>query len=424
MDTWFHTAPYVVSAYSGYVYPNETVLPWGVLIVIYPYITGLVAGAFIVSSLYHTFRIESFKPVARLALLSAFAFLCFAPTPLLSHLGHRERAFEAIWTAHWTSAFAAFGYVASFYALLLVLDIWFAFRADIVAMAQTTKGAAGRLYRILTLGSYDVSERALGYDRKWAGVLAALGIPAAIGLHGYVGFVFGSVKSREWWSSDLMPVIFLLSAVVSGVAALVVIYVVSSKLRRTAIDENCMTGLARVMWVSLIGTMAVEVLEYMEMVYRRVEGFDMIKQLVAGPMWVSLATQALCSLVPFVILTVLLVRRVRGRALVGWMSFSAVLMMVAVLAMRWNVVIGGQELSKTLTGILIYAPSLWGREGVIWAATLFVGSFVWLWALVRLLPPWAPIPTSKKGIINARADFGETGIDPARRHEWELREGG
>jgi len=395
MNTLVHVASFVASPYSGYVYPNETVLPWGVLIVIYPYITGLVAGAFIVSSLYHTFRIESFKPVARLALISAFAFLCFAPMTLLSHLGHPERALEAIWTAHWTSAFAAFGYVAGFYAILLVMEIWFAFRADIVAMAQSTTGWRRGLYRVLTLGSYDVSARAMRYDHKWAAVLAALGIPAAIGLHGYVGFVFGSLKSREWWSSDLMPIIFLLSAVVSGVAALVVIYVVSSKVRKTPLDQKCMRGLVWVMWGFLIVTVVVEGLEYVEMFYRRLEGITTIEQLIAGPIWAGLTTQALCSAIPLIILSALLAWRVQGRALTFWISFSAILMMIAVLAMRWNVVIGGQELSKTAKGVLTFYPPLWGREGVVWALSLFVSSFIWLWFLVRLLPPWERVETSE-----------------------------
>ena len=388
MHTFMHVAPFIASPFRGYVYPNETVLPWGVLIVVYPYITGLVAGAFIVSSLYHTFRMEQFKPVARLALLSAFAFLCFAPVALLSHLGHPERSFEAIWTAHWTSAFAAFAYVAGFYAILLILEIWFAFRVDIVTMAQTTTGSKGLFYRVLTLGSYDVSERALAYDRKWTKVLAAIGIAAAAGLHGYVGFVFGSLKAREWWSSDLMPIIFILSAVVSGVAALVLIYVVSSKVRKAAIDENCMTGLARVLWGFLIVTMVVEALEYVEMLYRRIEGIGMIEQLIAGPIRIGLGIQVLCSVIPFFIVTVLLARKVRGRALIGWMSISTVLLMAAVLAMRWNVVIGGQELSKTATGLLTFTPPLWGREGVVWASTLLGGSFAFLWLLARLLPPW------------------------------------
>jgi Ni/Fe-hydrogenase subunit HybB-like protein len=388
-------ASFVVTPFSGYVYPNETVLPWGVLIVIYPYITGLVAGALIVSSLYHTFRIERFKPVARLALLSALAFLCFAPVALLSHLGHPERSVEAIWTAHWTSAFAAFAYVAGFYEILLALEIWFAFRVDIVTMSQTAKGAAGWIYRVLTLGSCDVSERALAYDRQWTKVLAAIGIAAAAGLHGYVGFVFGSLKSREWWSSDLMPIIFILSAVLSGVAVLVLVYAVSSKVRRAVIDERCMTGLAQVLWAFLIVTMVVEALEYVEMMYRRIEGIEMIKQLIAGPISMSLAIQAVCSLAPFVIVTVLLARDVRGKALVGWMSYTSVLLMSAVLAMRWNVVIGGQELSKTAKGILTYTPPIWGREGVVWASTVLCSSFVFLWALARLPPPWEPAKMSE-----------------------------
>jgi len=388
MNTFMHVAPYIASPFRGYVYPNETILPWGVLIVVYPYITGLVAGAFIASSLYHTFGMERFKPVARLALLSALAFLSFAPVALLSHLGHPERSFEAIWTAHWTSAFAAFAYVAGFYAILLMLEIWFAFRVDIVTMAQTTRGPMGLVYRLLALGSYDVSERALAYDRKWTKALAAVGIAAAVGLHGYVGFVFGSLKAREWWSSDLMPVIFLLSAVVSGVAVLVLIYLVSSKVRKVAIDENCMIGLARVLWSFLIVTMVVEALEYVEMLYRRIEGIGMIEQLIAGPIRIGLYIQVLCSVIPFLVVTVLLARNVRGRSLLRWMSVSSVLLMSAVLAMRWNVVIGGQELSKTTQGLLTFTPPLWGREGVVWASSLLVGSFVFLWVLTRLLPPW------------------------------------
>jgi Ni/Fe-hydrogenase subunit HybB-like protein len=395
MGAFMQVADFIVSPFSGYVYPNETVLPWGVLIVIYPYITGLVAGAFIVSSLYHTFRMESFRPVARLALLSALAFLSFAPVALLSHLGHPERSVEAIWTAHWTSAFAAFAYVAGFYAILLVLEIWFAFRVDIVAMSRTSKGTMRRVYGLLTLGSTDVSEHALAYDHQWTKVLAAVGIGAAAGLHGYVGFVFASLKAREWWSSDLMPIIFILSAVVSGVAALVLIYVVSSKLRKTAIDENCVVGLARVLWAFLIVTVVVEALEYVEMLYRSIEGIEMIKKLIAGPISAGIAIQVLFSLVPFIIVTVLLARKVRGRALIGWMSFSSVMLMSAVLAMRWNVVIGGQELSKTAKGILTFTPGLWGREGVVWAASLLCGSLVFLWALARLLPPWEPVEMSK-----------------------------
>ena len=89
MHELFNTMPY-----TGYVYPNETVIPWSILIVVYPYMTGLVAGAFTVSSMYHVFGIQKYKPVARFALLTALCFMLFVPAPLLLHLGHPERAFN------------------------------------------------------------------------------------------------------------------------------------------------------------------------------------------------------------------------------------------------------------------------------------------------------------------------------------------
>ncbi|HMA87398.1 MAG TPA: NrfD/PsrC family molybdoenzyme membrane anchor subunit [Burkholderiales bacterium] len=379
----FQAAPYV-----GYVYPNETVISWSLLIVIYPYITGLVAGAFIVSSLYHVFGMPQFKPIARFALLTALCFLLFAPLSLLIHLGRPERAFHAVLTPHWTSAMAAFGYVAGFYLVVLVLEIWFAFRADVVAMASNARGALRPLYRALTLGSDDVSPRALAYDHKWARALAILGIPTAAGLHGYVGFIFGSLKSREWWSSDLMPIIFLLSAVVSGVALLVILYVTVWKLRRAELEDDCLRGLAQVMWAFLTVTLVVEALEYVEMFYRAREGIGTIAKLIEGPLRPGLLIQGVGSVAAFAVLTVLITVGARSRNFVGWLTLSAALLMIAVLAMRWNVVIGGQELSKTMKGLLTYRPELLGREGVLTSAVLLAGPLAVLWVLARLLPPW------------------------------------
>ncbi len=258
-----------VTPYIGYVYPNETDFAWSQLIVIYPYITGLVAGAFVISSLHHVFNIGSFAPVSRFALLTALCFMIFAPSPLLFHLGQPTRAFNAVITPHWTSAMAAFGYVAGFYVCLLLLETWFAFRADIVAMSKSRTGIMGKVYGILTLGSDDVSPRALAIDHKFARILAMIGIPSACGLHGYVGFVFGSLKTREWWSSDLMPVIFLLSAVASGVGLLIVLYVIVSKFRKTTIIDETMRGLLYVLFTGITIVMVIEGLEILEDSTRR-----------------------------------------------------------------------------------------------------------------------------------------------------------
>ena len=142
-----------MSGVEGYMYPNEVTLYWSVLIVLYPFITGLVAGAFILASLERVFRVEAVKPTYRLALLTALAFLLVAPLPLVFHLGHPFRSPEMYFTPHSTSAMAMFGYVYMWYLMaVLVFEIWLDYRREIVLKSQQSKGLLRLIYKIMTLG--------------------------------------------------------------------------------------------------------------------------------------------------------------------------------------------------------------------------------------------------------------------------------
>src|ERR1041384_5666949 len=221
--------------FEGFMYPNEVELQWSVLIVLYPFLTGLVAGAFILASLERVFRVDAVKPTYRLALLTALAFLLVAPLPLQLHLGHPERSFEMYLTPHRSSAMAMFGFVYLWYLMgVLLLEIWLDYRRDIVLKAQSSRGALRFLYQVLTLGSNNISERSLRIDERLSYFITLIGIPSAFLLHGYVGFIFGSVKANPWWSSPLMPVVFLFSAMVSGIAAVMLLYVFLSNGRKVA----------------------------------------------------------------------------------------------------------------------------------------------------------------------------------------------
>jgi len=392
-----------IAPHTGYVYPNETVIPWTVLIVVYPYLTGLVAGAFTVSSLYHVFGMQRFKPVAYFALLSAWCLMMFVPTPLLLHLGHPERAFNPVITPHWTSAIAVFGYAAGFYMILLTLEIWFVYRPHLVHQAQQKKGFVGKLCHVLCLGSYDLSETAMRYDKKWIFALAVIGIPAAHGLHGYVGFIFGSLKSREWWSSDLMPVIFLFSAVISGVALLTVLYVLACKLRRVPIDLPCVKGLAYVLWAFGIVTIVLEGLEFANIVYKGREGIELIMEFVTGPLIVPyfILQFSIGAATPLIILTYMIWRGTTGKALVVGVTLCALLVLFQVWMMRWNVVIGGQEIAKTSKGLLTYQLEIFHREGLLMAVSTVVVPLLLLAVMVRLLPPWGQTATSSPSRANS-----------------------
>jgi Ni/Fe-hydrogenase subunit HybB-like protein len=385
MDPSFLAAPF-----TGYVYPDETVFPWSFLIVVYPYLTGLVAGAFTVSSLYQVFGLKQLRPVAHFALLTSLCCMLFVPTPLLLHLGHPERAFNAVFTPHWSSAMAMFGYFAGFYLLLLFIETWFVFRPYMVAQAQRRKDLLGRLYQVMCLGSYDVSEKAMSVDRKWIFALAILGIPGAHGLHGYVGFLFGSLKSREWWSSDLMPVIFLFSAIISGVSLLIVLYVLSCKLRRVAVDVACVKGMGYTLWGFVMFTVLLEGVEFGAMEYKGLEGIDMITLFVTTRLMIPyfVLQFGIGAVTPTLILSFLFWRGSRGRTLVAGITTAAVLVLFNVIMMRFNVVIGGQEIAKTGKGLLTFPWEIFGREGLLTAAAVLIAPFLLLLGVVRLLPPW------------------------------------
>lgn len=385
MEAVFHFSPF-----SGYVYANETVIPWTLLIVVYPYLTGLVAGAFTISSLYQVFGFHQLRPVAHFALLVSLCCMIVVPLPLLLHLGHPERAFNAMITPHITSAFAVFAYAALFYVILLMVETWFVFRPYIVHEAQQARGVLSWIYRAATLGSYDVSENAMRYDRKWLFALAIIGIPGAHGLHGYVGFVFGSLKAREWWSSDLMPAIFLFSAIISGTALVIVLYVLSCKLRKVPIDLPCLKVMAYSLWGFMMFTLLLEGVEFASLVYRGREGYDVIMQFVEGPLLIPFFVLqfGIGSVLPLAVITFFIWRGANDRALVVGVTASAVLVLLAVLMMRYNVVIGGQEISKTGKGLLAYHPPILGREGLLATAIVLILPPVLLSILVRFLPPW------------------------------------
>src|ERR1700694_2122646 len=218
---------------EGYMYPNEIELQWSVLIVLYPYITGLVAGAFILASLERVFKVDAVKPTYRLALLTALAFLLVAPLPLQLHLGHPERSFDMYLTPHRSSAMAMFGFVYLWYLMIvLLMEIWLDYRKSIVEWADSSTGVRKWVYRLVTLGSRNVSPAALRVDDRVGYFITVIGIPSAFLLHGYVGFIFGSIKANPWWSTPLMPVVLIFSAMVSGIAMVMLVYMGMMKIRR------------------------------------------------------------------------------------------------------------------------------------------------------------------------------------------------
>jgi Ni/Fe-hydrogenase subunit HybB-like protein len=373
----------------GYIYPNEIEIHWSILIVVYPYLTGLVAGAFILASLVKVFNIKQVQPVYRLALLTAVSFLLIAPLPLLLHLGHPLRSYEIFLTPHLTSAMAMFGFVYAWYLMgVLLLEIWFEFRHDLITLGQTARFPMNWIYRLLSLFSSDTSDDALRFDRKAIKVITIIGIPSAFLLHGYVGFIFGSVKANPWWSSVLMPLVFLMSAIVSGIAMVILLYMIITSMRNEPIDMPCLDKMTSYLFYAVIVDFSLEFLDFIHRLYQSEESIKILGMLVALKLFTNLVIiQVLLGmLVPLGILIIAKLRHLNDELSKLLYFIAVILIQMGIFSTRWNVVVGGQLFSKSFRGLMTYKMEMTGLEGLLTAIVLLVTPFVILSVLIRILP--------------------------------------
>ena len=391
-----------------FVYPNEFIY-WSIQIVMYPYMTGLVAGAFVLSSLYHVFGQKDLKEIAQFSLVFSLALLPVAAMPLLLHLQQPTRAMEPLLTPHFTSAIAAFGIVFTAYALIVLSEIWFVYRKYFVEQVYALKERPGissamkrTVYRVLTIGAYDVSDGAIKVDKKAATVLAAIGIPVACFLHGYAGFIFGSVKANALWMSPLMPVIFIMSAVVSGIALCMLTYIVimewkAFRQRRRGgalqageikgAEEEIISKAAKYLLGFLVAAISLEMLDLIFRGYTAMKSWDILRSVMYGKdfMNIFVLQYTLGNLVPFVLL--ILPRRTLLRTVI-----ALVLVLFGVFMMRWNVVIGGQAFSLSFSGYMHYEipviPHSFEtfKEGVFGALTVIATPFFLFWIINKFVP--------------------------------------
>jgi len=399
MEELFARLTELSSRVSGFTFPNEIETQWSVLIVCYPYITGLVAGAFILASLVQVFDVRDVQPTYRLALLTALAFMLAAPLPLLLHLGHPERSFEMLITPNLTSAMAVFGFVYAWYLMVvLLLEIWFDYRKDMVVWSQTARPPRSWVYKVLSLFSTDISEEAVRFDKKAIRAITIIGIPSAFLLHGYVGFIFGSIKANPWWSSVLMPIVFLFSAIVSGIALVILLYMIIIPARGEEIDMKCLDRMASFLFYAVIVDFTLEILDFIHRLYESEESIHILSELVTSRLFISLLIlQVFLGMIfPLVLMSLVKIFKYTAELRKLLYFASVLLIQLGIFSTRWNVVIGGQLFSKSFRGLTTYKMELMGIEGLLTALAMLALPFLFLYVLYRLLPPWGHVPGAVK----------------------------
>lgn len=320
----------------GHIQANYgNMVTWGLWVAAYIYFIGLSAGSFLVSSLVYVFNYKKFERIGKLAVFTALVTLFMALLSIWVDLGHMGRAWHVMFFPNFKSPMAWMIYLYSTYMLLLVVEIYFLLRYDFVT-GKNSHTLKGKIYKFFSLGSKDASEESKQRDKKIVKFLATAGIPIAILFHGGVGALFGVVAARPHWHSGLFPILFLLSALVSGGALLTLISSVFQE--GWSKNKEIVIELGKLVLVLLLLDVLFQVSEFL-IAYRggipgHTAGFNLV---ISGPYaWVFWGWQGVIGTVIPILLLILPTRKSPR-----WVAFAGLLIAAGIFGLRLNIVIPG-----------------------------------------------------------------------------------
>lgn len=288
-------------------------MPWGAWIAFYIFFVGLSAGAFLLSSLVYVFGMYQFERIGRSALLSAVISMFVALMFVGLDLGRFDRALNALNYFHWTSPLS---WEVRFYVLYIVLLI-----------AELT--IALRLHRGIV--------KSVKKAHRWLRILGTIGVPLAIiGVHGGTGTIFAVVKARNMWFGGLFPVIFVVSAMVSGTALLIAIHYWQARGAKTEPNYKLLQGLSKVLLATVLIDLMLTFYEFIVPLLAFNTGDQEIISIQAtGPYaWSFWGLQlGLGMIIPSIILLSPLGKKT------GWVIASAMMVVLGILGVRFNIVV-------------------------------------------------------------------------------------
>jgi protein NrfD len=369
-------------------------IPWGLWVAVYIYFIGLSAGSFLLSTLVYVVRIEKLEKIGKLALFTAFGCLVAALVSIWLDIGHPFRVYRIILNP--SSMMSWMGYLYSAYFLIVLIELWYATRVDLINTARTGKGGSAGLARLLSLGSTDTSEEAIKHDTRVLRVLGTLGVPLAIAFSGGVGALFGVAGARPHWHSGLTPIVFFIGALASGGALLAAVTYICGPDKNKKQFNGTMKFLGTIVLALVLFEFLLEISEILVGLYPGIpaEGIP-LKAMLTGQHWyVFWIIHVLLGIaLPVVILFAKALPGRKPDAPAGSaIAFACLLVVVTFMAVRLNIVIPAQinpeiaGLENAFTGPGLhyaYQPS-----AMEWLVSLWVTSFSVLLFLIgeKLLP--------------------------------------
>jgi tetrathionate reductase subunit C len=352
------------------------------MVAVYLFFVGVSAGSYVLASLPFALGLRRYEPLSKLALISAIIFAILAPLAITPHLTQPSRLFSLLFSFHQTSPLSWGTYILSAYVLAMLAYGRFSFRGDLIQRMEEESGLKASFYRALALWQTSLSEESLKTDRKFAKVSGYVALALAF-LTVYTGFELGVIRAQPLWHLSISPIMFLLTALSSGFAFALSLYLVAeryfSKTRRWNMEAT--SGVSILLAWLLAAFLVLNAMQAILSQYTTADARFAFEYLVTGPLsttfvWVGIL---LGGVVPFLIFTMPVTRKSPQLVLVG-----SALALVGSFATKYGVLISAQLVPKTGTTFLAYTPSL--IEFAEFAGVVSLGAF--LFTVVLWVLPW------------------------------------
>lgn len=279
---------------------------FGLNIAIYFYLTGLSAGSFILSTLAYGFGLNQYKPLGKVGVVVATIVLIMAPLFLLIHIGMPYRAWHLFVYLNMASPITWGSFLLILYPINCIIYGYFMFKGK---MRPT---------------------RVFGF----------IGIPLAISVHGYTGFILAFGKARALWNTALMPILFLVSALVSGIALMILVCIIKDRFfsKEKKIDRVLILNLGKLMAWMIVFDLFLVGCDLMVLSISHSDAQAAAHLILRGkfsPLFL-IVENLLGKIVPFILLIVPRFRRL------ATVIVASILVVIGIFFMRYVVVVAGE----------------------------------------------------------------------------------
>ncbi len=364
-----------------------TSLEWGLPVVAKYLFGGLSAGAFVTYYLWQGFGLQRFRPLAKLAWISAAVFGLAIPVPIFSHLGQPGRWPNLLTNFHWSSPMSWAGPILIAYVIIVLINGRFFFYPDVVLAYRTASGLRRKALRILLITKPPIGA-VPEPSRLGLKVTGAVGFILVL-FFGYSGLELGIIPSRPLWANPINPLMFLLTGIISGMAFVILLWLVLERRPGASLgpaEEGVLRSLFLPALLALF--LGLNAISFVSLSYSPPDVRPAVLLLATGELaalflWVGLG---LGVVVPMVVLAANAVLRNPRMSLA---AVSAVLVLVGGFAQKYGLLAAGQY----------YEAPAGETYSSVWPAMTEVIEFLAVLALVYVLfqvalwiSPWKRAP--------------------------------